>query len=280
MMYVDMLPRKTYRDLRTFGLEFVTPETEQFSNLLQAIQDRPQSIRPPAVVDADAPAAVLLNQSGKAIVALAYCWKYTAADADVRTSRYSNLGSSMQMEALTGRAEVSKDRYSFILPGSKRLITEKGMFGDNSDVLPPDSAARGGGGVGWGGGGRIRRGPGQEEITDIELGLDIVFFEDGLCVGPDEFGLFNSVFQDLQRQCTVAQQILEMLERGESIGQVFELLRPLAQHTRTVGAHPSRMLSMFANTAIHNLINMRHPDLLTWFERSAQPSRIELHRPA
>ena len=80
----------------------------------------------------------------------------------------------------------------------------------------------GGGGIGWGGSGRIRRDPGQEEITDIELSLDIVFLEDGLCVGPDEFGLFNSVFQDLQRQRTVAQQILEMLERGKSIGQVFD----------------------------------------------------------
>ena len=151
MIDVVMPPRKTYRDLRRFGLEFVTPETEQFSSLLQEIQDRPPSIGPWPVVDADAPAAVLLNQSGKAIVALAYCWKYTTVDADVRTSRCSNLGSSMQMDVLTGRAEVSKDRFSFILPGSKRLITQNGMFGDNSDVLPPESASRGGwwDRVGW-----------------------------------------------------------------------------------------------------------------------------------
>lgn len=272
-MDVGMPPRKTYRDLRRFGLEFVTPETEQFSKFLQEIQDRPQSI------DADASAAVLLNQSGKVILALAYCWKYTTVDGNVRTSHYSNLCSSTQIDVLTGQADVGAYRLFFILPGSKRLITENGIFGDNSDVLPPDSPARAVGRQGYGGSG-FRRGPGQGDIAEIELSLDLVFLEDGLCVGPDEFGLFDSVFQDLQRQRTVAQQILEMLGRGESIGQVFEVLWPFAQRTRTVDTHPSGMLSMFANMAIDHLINMGQADLLTWFERSAQASRIELHRPA
>jgi hypothetical protein len=68
--------------------------------------------------------------------------------------------------------------------------------------------------------------------TAIELSLDVVFFEDGLCVGPDEFGLFKTVSEDVQQQRTVAQEIVELLQRGESVGRVFEILRPLARHTR------------------------------------------------
>jgi hypothetical protein len=45
---------------------------------------------------------------------------------------------------VSGRAGVTRDLFSCILPGSKRLITQEGMFGDNSDVLPPESASHSG----------------------------------------------------------------------------------------------------------------------------------------
>jgi hypothetical protein len=118
----------TYSDLKEFGLEFVPVEAGQFSPLLQEIQTRQQPGGPQAVVDRVAGAAVLLNKSGKAIVALAYFWKYTLIDNSVRTSHVSNLGTSMQMDVLSGRTEAAGDRFSFILPGSKRLITESGCL--------------------------------------------------------------------------------------------------------------------------------------------------------
>jgi hypothetical protein len=37
---------------------------------------------------------------------------------------------------------------------------------------------------------------------------------------------------------------------------------------------------MFANISIHHLVNLSDLELLAWFERSAQPSRISLHRPS
>ena len=150
------------------------------------------------------------------------------------------------------------------------------MFGDNLDVLPPESAPPGGY-VSGGARGGMRRIPGEA----IELQLDTVFFEDGLCAGPDEFGLFESVTEDLERQRNTAQEIVETLRNGASTGQIFEILRPLARHHGHDGraSKPSPLLWMFASTSIHHLLNMSGPDLLGWFERAAQPSRIQLHRP-
>ncbi len=181
----------------------------------------------------------------------------------------------MQMDVLTGRAKAVRDRFSFILPGSKRLITEDGMFGDNFDVLPPEPGPVSGGFVGTGGSGR--RHGGDKEVIATELELDVAFFEDGLCVGADESGLFESVQADLAEQRRVAGEIAEALGRGESVGRAFEILRPMArrdqrQHTR------SQMLSMFAHTAIHHLINMSEAELREWFEVSAKASGPRLSR--
>src|SRR5581483_12265207 len=89
--------------------------------------------------------AVLLNQSGNAILGIAYAWRYTTAAGTEHTSRIANLGSSVQLDVLTGRSGVTRDLGTFILPGSKRLLTERGMFGNNLDVLSEGEAPRGGG---------------------------------------------------------------------------------------------------------------------------------------
>jgi hypothetical protein len=273
--------RNNYRDLAEFGLPFVTPEAPRFRELVREIQGRPSPFGPRATGDLNT-AAVLLNQSGRAIVVLAYKWRFTMADGRTRTSRYSNLGSSMQMEVLAGQREVSPDQTSFILPGSTRLITQEGIFGDNSDVLPPELIQPGGSFVGSAG--RVGRESGRKEIAGIELALDVVFFDDGLCVGSDDFGLFESVTGDLTEQRSTAQEIVEALRNGASAGQVFEILRPLARHSRLEGrasrsGYPSRLLSMFANMAINRLVNADEQEFMAWCERAAQPSSIRLHRP-
>jgi hypothetical protein len=278
-----MLP-VAYHDLAEFGLPFVTSADSAFPALLAEIQSHPQPFGPQPDSNLSA-AAVLLNQSGKAIVTLSYIWKFTLADGHTRPSHWSNLGSSMQMDFLTGRAGVTRDGGSFILPGSRLLITQEGMFGDNSDVLPAESASHGGGCGGFGGGGGMTRGRGQEETVGIELYLDVVVFEDGLCVGPDEFGLFENLTQDLERQRNTAQEVTEALRNGASIGRVFEIVRPLASHigpetaASRLAGH-SQLLSMFAGMAIHQLVHGSDSELLGWFEKAAQPSPIQLHRPS
>jgi hypothetical protein len=155
-----------YLDLAEFGLTFVTSNDPAFPSLLHDLESRPQPFGSWPTGDLNS-AAVLLNQSGKAIIVLAYVWRYTTVEGVTRTSLYSNLGSSMQLEVLNGRAEVVRDLGSFILPGSKRLITEQGMFGNNLDVLPRDEIARGGGYIGAGGGGRLSKGIRDEQVRVI-----------------------------------------------------------------------------------------------------------------
>src|SRR5258708_165160 len=258
-----------YRDLSEFGLPLVGPDSDTFSALVRDIQNRPQPFGSWPAGDLDT-AAVLLNQSGKAIVILAHIWRYTPAEGKTRTSRYSNLGSGMQLDFLSGQAGVIRDPGIFILPGSKRLITEQGMFGNNLDVLPPEAVGRGGGiGVGRG---AFRKGASEEGIAQIELALDFAVLEDGQCVGPDESGLFESLTQDVARQRTTAQEIVAALHNGASAGQVFEILRPLARH-----GPPSPLLSMFANSAIRKLVILGEPEFLRWFEQVAQSSPVPLH---
>ncbi len=265
------MAKTNYRDLAEFGLPLVGPDSATFSALVRDIQNRPQPFGswPPGDLDT---AAVLLNQSGKAIVILAHIWRYTTAEGKTRTSRYSNLGSGMQMDFLSGQAGVIRDLGIFILPGSKRLITERGMFGNNLDVLPPEAVGRGGGYISAGGSGAFRKGAGEEESAQIELALDFAVLEDGQCVGPDEWGLFEILTQDVARQRTTAQEIVAALHNGASAGQVFEILRPLARHRP-----PSPLLPMFANSAIRKLVILGEPELLRWFEQVAQSSPVPLH---
>src|SRR3989442_9141465 len=127
--------RTGFHDLREFGLPFVTPGDPAFDSLVREIQGHPSPFGPPPASDLNT-AAVLLNRSGKAIVALAYLYRYVAAGGQIHSGLRWNLVSSIQMDVLTGRSKVPRDRFGFILPGSKRLVTPDGIFGDNSDVLP------------------------------------------------------------------------------------------------------------------------------------------------
>src|SRR5436190_5673681 len=112
----------TYRDLAEFGLPLVTPADDAFRSLVRDIESRPQPFGAWPTENLSS-AAVLLNQSGKAILAISFLWRYTTATGEARTSHYSNLGSSTQLEVLNGRSHVIEDLGTFILAGSKRLIT-------------------------------------------------------------------------------------------------------------------------------------------------------------
>jgi hypothetical protein len=212
------------------------------------------------------------------IVTLAFNWKYTV-NGETKLVRISDLASSIQFDIFSGREAVTTARNSGILPGSKRLITESGMFGDNTDVLPPPFGESGGIG-----GSRTART--DHEVTAVDLQLDVVFFEDGLCVGPDEFALFDNIVEQLEQQRSISQQIAEALRGGALRGHIFEMLYPLARREGSEQSpdgcmkYPANILHMFSNMAIHHLVHASDSDLLAWFEAGARPSPISLHRPS
>ena len=267
-----------YRDLAAFGLPLVTPTQPEFASLVHDIQSRPGPFGSWPIDDLSN-AAVLLNETGSAILSISYSWRYTTARGGVHSSHCSNLGSSsIQLDVLSGRSEVVQDIGTFILPGSKRLITERGMFGNNLDVLGQDPRPHGGGYVGAAGGGT--RNATQEKIVAGELILDLAILDDGRCVGPDEYGLFESLIEDLESIRSTAEQAAKSLRDGASAGQIFEMLRPLARHRphTAMQRRRSSFLRMFADMGIRQLINDDPPAVERWLETQAQPPRIRLQR--
>jgi len=243
------MPLYEFRDLAAFGLHLVPSDDS----------------------------VVLSNQSEKAIVGLVYVRRYTMPDGTSRTGHHSNLGSSMQLDILTGRSPAPRDLNTCILPGSKRLITERGMFGDNSDVLSPDEVhqGRGCGSIGTG----IAKH--YQHADTAALYLDLAIFEDGLCAGPDESGLYGALTESLNIQRLTAESAATALRNGASEGQIFELLRPIARRSQhSHDQHQRTFLPMFAHMAISQLINASPADLLAWFDSYAQPPSLTLRRAA
>ncbi len=273
------MPEREYTSLAEFGLQLVSSDDDRFRALVRDIEERPQPF-PSWPIDDLRSAAVLLNESERAIVVLAYVWRYILANGTSRSSRYANLGSSMQMEILNGRSPVPQDVGTCILAGSKRLITERGMFGNNLDVLPTDQVNQGGSYVGAGGGGAAAT-KNNEQIVSIQLALDLAIFDNGLCVGPDKAGLLDALIESLDVQRTTSEHAAAAIRNGASEGQVFEMLLPSVRRMRSASAerHERVMLPMFGRMAIDQLINGSRPEQLEWFERLAKPSTLQLRRP-
>jgi hypothetical protein len=274
------MPETRYSGLAEFGLPLITKDDPSFDALVSDIESHPGPGPSQPAVASDR-AAVLLNKTGRAILAIAWLWRYTNRDGQERISRFSNLGSSVQRDVLMGRSNVVRDIGSFILPGSKRLVEERGIFGTNLDVLTPEELPRGCGyGGGWAGGSHPRS-P-ETELATVELVLDLVILEDGLCIGPDESALYEALNESLDVQRNVAQEALDALQTGASRGRIFEIVRPLARHgpppPPSQGRRWRPALPTFGNEAIHSLVNASDSDLLAFFKRAAEPRSLKLHR--
>jgi hypothetical protein len=262
-----------YRDLPEFGLHFVPFEDARFPELANAIlaQPRPFPIPMPDLDDLRE-SAVLLNESGKAIVALSVAWTFDEGRFGTRYA--SNLASNAQLDFFMGIGEV-QSKHAWILPGSKRLITEFFFFGSNIDVLGDSERTGRAGGFGFGGSGSRKP---QSEPT--ELILDFVIFEDGLFTGPDKQDHFGSIMEGIELQRAVAAEAEQLLRNSATEGQVFDLLLPFVRPVAKFdGARPSWNLPMFSQMAIQQLIRSDRDRLIEWFARYASKSTFSLHRP-
>jgi hypothetical protein len=272
------VPRFECLDLAQFGLPLISPDDPRFPVLVRDIELRPQPFTSWPFDDWTS-RAVLVNDSGKAIIALAYVWRCTMADGSSRSHQHANLGSNTQLEILNGRSPVVRDLGTCILAGSKRLISEWGMFGNNLDVLSLEQVGRGSSYAGAGGSG-IAFAP-NETVVSTQLGLDLAIFEDGLCVGPDESGLVDALKKSLELQRSTAEKVVVAIGEGASEGEIFEILLPLARRTfhPPAGGFQHVFLPLFSRMAIDCLTRSDREQQLAWFEIRAQPSTFPLHRP-
>jgi hypothetical protein len=279
----------TCSDLAEFGLPLVTPEDADFTRLADEIRNRLSPAQ--RFMEGDRTGvAVVVNQSGKTVLSLAVVFAFQDAEGRRSTNHFSGPFSAGGLgDVLTGAVPVDPRTPGHIFPGSKRLLTARGVWGDNTDVLPPDAndPRRGlaGGGFGWTG-----TVPRAAEPVSGDLLLDLAIFEDGLCVGPDRYGGFDALMTELSERRTVATEILQALEKGASRGDIFEMVRLLAKGpppppppARTgPQMHPPHLHTrhQFAQTVIHQLVQLDDVALRSVFENAARSLAIQLRRPS
>lgn len=262
-----------YRDLPEVGMPFVTPEDPRFQQLKSQIAlppfgGHPDHLRPEM--------AVVLNQSGQPVLAMSFLWKWIDDMGSTSQHRMHGLSSLSQLQFEP--ADSRRMRFHPFLPGSKRLVTPDGVFGDNSDVLPAET--RPSGFIGSFAGGSNRVHPGRPERHPLELQLDSVIFADGLCAGPDEIGVLAALDPVAKEQRRMAAEAAALLRKGATFGAVFDLLRPIARHP-VPGPASQNLLFSFGRQALDRLIqarNERRDDLIDWFDEQSRYPKIELRR--
>lgn len=265
----------TYVGLPQSGLPFVTPNDEGFHNLAASIPLDPFA----AKEEVPSEAVVVLNQSSQAVVAMSALWRWMDQEGRSSQQATSNLYSLSQLAPPTEDANPTSIWFQPFLPGSKRLITLHGIFGDNSDVLPPQ--AKPSGFVGGRAGSNRGGGPPVKQL--LEVRLDWVIFASGLCVGPGQMGLRESLGSLASEQRRIASGAANLLRNGARLGEVFELLRPAARHSfRSIGGPGDvrlmHMLASFGRMALNQLIEAdeeHREELIRWFEAQSGATRVE-----
>jgi len=264
------------RDLPQFGMCFITRDDPSFHELLAGMWLDPLGTKPEELPQES---LIVLNQSGKAVMAMSFIWRWDQGGR-ITSDKVIGLSSLAQLQFDPG--DPRKLRFHPFLPGSKRVVTPNGAFGDNSDVLPPEPGPVGfvGGGIGAG---RMRR-P-QPERRLVELQLDSVIFAEGECAGPDDMGILANLGPAAEEQHRLASQAVTLLEQGARLGDVFELLRHTAHYPgpRSATHTPDflRLLFSFGRQAMDRLVNatddLREP-LIEWFREQSRLPRLEFRR--
>jgi hypothetical protein len=213
-------------DLPQFGVVLVPPSSPEYAALLADIQKRLANPLPgspptfPDFEDPDAPTMVLCNRSQKAIAALSWIWKLAPENGRPTGSKVSPAGGTSLLTPFGLDERLSKlyGYWHVILPGSKRGIRGGSMFGDNTDVRPPqpDELWKGGG-IGGGGGGQRSAGP----LKSVTLSLDGVFFLDGGFVGPDTLRNFDRLTADIDAHLQVAKIARDGHNDGIALAAIF-----------------------------------------------------------
>lgn len=191
------------QDLSRHGIVLLPPSHAEFAKHLtdieERLQTRPQMIQLFSSNELRS-AAILLNQSSRAIVSLSYLWLIKNANGQPVSHRSFGSASLLLPFHSDQKARRFTLYWNAILPGSKRLMLPNGAsIGDNTDVRPPaqDEIKRDGEGyIQWDSEGGELIDPALSQA--IGLTVDSVCFEDGGFAGPDELGGWEYLIQEVK----------------------------------------------------------------------------------
>jgi hypothetical protein len=200
------------------GLTLTPPSHPSFAALVEDIRQRSEVHHPGSPFPASLEfAAVLLNQGPRALAGLALEWRYEAADGSHYSSRSLRaFGRGVLLPFGARPQDVTVDTYwSTIFPGSKRLLAESVMCGDNTGVRPPaeDEIRRGGIRAGGGGGGNGSQ-VDTARLRAVTLAIDGAFFSDGLFAGANHLHLWDDIYYEAEVRTEIAQIARRASERG------------------------------------------------------------------
>jgi hypothetical protein len=232
-------------DLPEFGVILVPPSAPEFPALLADIQKRIQNpvagsppARPPGS-DPDVPAMILRNNSQTGIATLAWIWKTQTVDGRTTPSSTSMIDSGPSVLAPFSLDERVRKLYAYwhvVLPGSKGLVRDAELVGDNSDVRPPhDDEIWKGGIVSVGGAGYSRF---RSPVIAISLAIDGVFFVDGGFAGPDTLHNFDRFTAEVNARLEVAKIARDGHNRGFAPAAIFEKIEGITSPDRGLAPPP------------------------------------------
>ncbi len=224
--------------LRDAGLVLVPPSSPDYNSLLKDIQERldhpspevlaiPVQLRPFIVgtisPEKRATSAILLNNSGKSIAALELVWRYEDTNGQIYNDAWANTFGKSVLLPFNGETSSLRTRayWNTILPGSKRYLGERETAGDNTDVRKPAPDEF------WNDAGGTGGSDAQRQVTSVKsitLAIDGVFFSDGEFVGPNQFGLWESVTEEAKLRMTVARAAHNGLSSGIPAAEILDVV--------------------------------------------------------
>lgn len=215
------------QDLRDAGVILVAPDSSRYRPLLADIRGLPE--------EEDPLGAILLNQSAKPIAAWSLIYRYEELSGHGYSSNFiigvGALPSVLLPFGMSEEMRLVQLYGNTILPGSKRYISDGEMFGDNTDVRPPNPEEE------WKGGwfgfcGGTRNSTPLDKMRRVTLVLDGLFFSDGVCAGPNELQLFEHIVYDAEVYRQVAHAARELVTQGRSSGAVLTAIEELTGPSR------------------------------------------------
>jgi hypothetical protein len=228
---------------------------------------------------------VVCNRSQTAIAAISWIWRFEP-ETGSPISWSVSTGGGTSLLAPFGLDDRTRKLYGYwhvILPGSKRAIHGMTMFGDNTDVRPPELGEHWRG-SGFGAGVGSRRPPSR--LKSVTLELDGVFFLDGGFAGPDTLRTFDRVTTEVEAHVVVGKIAHEGYTQGRSPMEIFAQIENVTGRDRGPAPPPppqgstgDPLSDSLRNLAYHIGIMRRHATgdgrvielLMSWAE-TALPS--------
>lgn len=226
------------RDLPEAGILLVPPSSPDYQELLADIEYRLNHPVEGSMPRIDSPSldelslaasAILLNRSGKSVVAWSLIWDCEDFNGHTYPTTYvCGVGGYPSLLLPFGLSDQHRKLFEYwhvILPGSKRRIVGGSMIGDNTDVrLPTRDEMWKGGGFGFSG---SRSQLFADRLKSVTFSLDGIFFTDGEFVGPNRGQLWEHIFHAAEAYQQIIRTVKHAVDDHSESHIVFQEIESL-----------------------------------------------------